>query len=141
MTGNLSFWFLFNNTNSWCHKSCKTDPPSLLVPQRKIYVLKSLEWTFHVFFYLCWLNHCSSVWRLTLVKSGASACVCVCLYTSTVETSSVFNDVPDILCCGHYTRYFCQVHSSPFLNLSFFTSKFETPARQGTEEKIKWHVV
>ena len=70
-------------------------------------------------------------------------CLCVCLYTSTVEASSVFNDVSGILRCGHYTRYFCQVHSSPFLNLSFSPPKMKLQQDKKLKRKLNdmWYNV
>ena len=58
---------------------------------------------------------------------------------------SVCNDVWDILedtdyrstnmCCEYYSRCFCQVPSSPFLKMSYFTSKDETPPADKLEIK------
>ena len=70
-------------------------------------------------------------------------CVCVCLYTLTIKASSVCNDVWGILegtdrqsfFCEYYSRGFCQVASSPFPKMSYFTPKEETPASRQTEEK------
>ena len=38
-------------------------------------------------------------------------------------------------CCEYHTRCLCQVPSSPFLKMIYFTSKNETPACQQLEEK------
>ena len=40
-----------------------------------------------------------------------------------------------IMRCGHYTGSICQVLSSQFLSLSYFTSKGETPVNPQTGEK------
>ena len=40
-----------------------------------------------------------------------------------------------ILCCEYYSRCFCQVPSSPFLKVSYFTSKEESPAPDKLERK------
>ena len=70
-------------------------------------------------------------------------CVCICLYSFTARAFSVCNDVWDILeehgstvlCCEYDSRYFCQVLSSLFLKMSYFTYKGETPACRQTGEK------
>ena len=58
-------------------------------------------------------------------------CVCMCLYSSTVKASFVCK----MLCCEYHSRCFWQVPSSPFLKISYFTSKDETPAHRQTGEK------
>ena len=40
-----------------------------------------------------------------------------------------------IICCEYHSRGFCQVPSYPFLNMSYFTSKDEIPARRKLEAK------
>ena len=64
------------------------------------------------------------------------ACVCVCLYSFTVKVSSVCDDVWDIpeytdqrsCVLEYYSGFLYQVPSSPFLKISYFTSKNETRA-------------
>ena len=76
-------------------------------------------------------------------------CVCVCLYSSTVKASSdckmfkTYLRGTDQRSCvvNIYLGAFCQVPSSPFPNLSYFTSKDVTPARQKTGEKKEWYNV
>ena len=63
------------------------------------------------------LFHCKAFFRLQL-----------CLRHAWVKGSM-------ILCCGHDTRCFCQVRSSQFLNLSYFTSRDETPAHIKPDSK------
>ena len=58
-------------------------------------------------------------------------CVCMCLYSSTAKASFVCK----MLCCEYHSRCFWQVPSSPFLKMSYFTSKDETPAHRQTGEK------
>ena len=81
-------------------------------------------------------------------------CVCVCVCVCVCACVCVFilfhlegffrlQDVWDIikgyrseiLCCEYHSRCFCQVPSSPFLKMSYFTSKDETLARRETGEK------
>ena len=40
-----------------------------------------------------------------------------------------------MLCCEYHSRCFCQVPSSPFLNMSYFTSDNEFSARRKLERK------
>ena len=40
-----------------------------------------------------------------------------------------------MLCCHYHSRCFCQIPSSPFPNMSYFTSKDKTPARWQMERK------
>ena len=40
-----------------------------------------------------------------------------------------------MLCCEYHSRCFCQVPSSPFLKMSNFTPKEETPPRRKLERK------
>ena len=69
--------------------------------------------------------------------------VCVCIYSFTVKASSVCNNALDILerygstilCCEYYIWCFCHVLSSPFLKMSYFTFKDETPATDKLERK------
>ena len=77
-------------------------------------------------------------YRSKLATVCVCVCVCVCLYSFTVMASSVCNDVWDILeeyestilRCEYHSSCSCQVPSSPFLKISIFTSKDETPAPQ-----------
>ena len=84
----------------------------------------------------------------TLVENGLTitlimdiVCVCVCLYSSTVKASSVckmsdtclrvrINDV--VL---YYTQCRCQVPSSQYLKISYFTSKDENSSERELERK------
>ena len=59
-------------------------------------------------------------------------CVCVCVFMLFYSKGFFYlQDVCDIhegygstfLCCKYHSRCFCQVPSSPFLKLSYFTSK------------------
>ena len=43
--------------------------------------------------------------------------------------------VSTMLCCEDHSRRFSQVPSSPFLNMSYFTSEDKTPARRKLERK------
>ena len=73
----------------------------------------------------------------------ACVCVCVCLYSFTIKASSVCDDVSDIpeytdqrsCVVKYYSRFLYQVPSSPFLKISYFTSKNKTRASQQTGEK------
>ena len=70
-------------------------------------------------------------------------CVCVCLYSFTIKASSVCDDAWDIpeytdqrsCVVKYYSRFLYQVPSSPFLKISYFTSKNKTRASQQTGEK------
>ena len=70
-------------------------------------------------------------------------CVCVCVFITfdLLDSSYCKTSVTYMRCSDQrsfvlsMTRGFCQVPSSPFPNLSYLTSKDETPARQKTGEK------
>ena len=101
--------------------------------------------------------HYTSIHHIDLINSffiskGISKCscslyVCVCLYSSTVKVSS---DCKMSKTCLRGTDQrssvvniplgpFCQVPSSLFSNLSYFTSKGVTPASRKTGEKTIWY--
>ena len=71
------------------------------------------------------------VWVGGCVCVGVGACVRVC-----VGVFIFCNNVLDILegygsttlCCEYYIGCFCEVLSSPFLKMSYFTSTDEPPA-------------
>ena len=69
-------------------------------------------------------------------------CVCVCVYTLTPVGFFRLHDVFDIrekfgstIFCCEYSVSFCQVPSSLFLNLSYFTSKDENSSHRLLERK------
>ena len=69
-------------------------------------------------------------------------CVCVCLCSSTWwllpaarHLWYTWGDGSTIFCCEHYGGCFCQVPSSQYLNLSYFTSKDENSRPLLTGEK------
>ena len=69
-------------------------------------------------------------------------CVCVCLYSSTCwlllaarRLWHTWEDGSTIFCCEYFAGYFCQVPSSQYLNLSYFTSEDENSSPQLTGEK------
>ena len=75
-----------------------------------------------------------------------SVCVCVCMCVFILLHRGSFfrlQDLCDILdgygsamsCCEYYSRCFCQVTSFPFLNMSYFTSEGEAPARRKLTRK------
>ena len=73
-----------------------------------------------------------------------SVCVCVCVYTlppwSFIPSARCLRHTEGyaslMLCCEYHSRCFCQVHSSPYLKMSYFTSsKDKTPPRRETGEK------
>ena len=74
-------------------------------------------------------------------------CVCVCVFLLLrLLASSICKTSLTYLRCTNQrsfvvsiARGFCQVPSSPFPNLSHFSSKDVTPSRQKTEEKTIWY--
>ena len=70
-------------------------------------------------------------------------CVCVCVYTFPPVGFFRMHDVSDIrerfgsaiFCCEYQLGAFCQVPSSQFPNLSYFTSEDENSSPQLTGEK------
>ena len=66
-------------------------------------------------------------------------CVCVCTCVFILFHRAGFLRLEcygsTMQCCGHYFMRFCQVLSSPFLKMSYFTSKDETPACGQLESK------
>ena len=73
-------------------------------------------------------------------------CVCVCVYSLPLAGFFRLQDVCNIHPCSDQgsfvvciTNGFCQVPSSPFPNLSYFTSKDATPACRKTGEKTIWY--
>ena len=87
-----------------------------------------------------WCRVCVCVCVCVCVR----VCVCVCVFIL-FHREGLFRlqDVWDILeghistmlCCEYHSRCFCQVPLSPYLKISYFTSKDETPARPQTGEK------
>ena len=81
--------------------------------------------------------------KFTNVLKLVLSCVCVCVYTLLPVGFFWLHDVCDlrekfgstIFCCEYWLGAFCQVPSSLFPNLSYFTSKDVTPARRKTGEK------
>ena len=73
-------------------------------------------------------------------------CVCVCLYSSTCRLFPTARrlwhtwdvQINDLVVVS-IARGFCQVPSSPFPNLSYFTSKDVTPSHRKTGEKTIWY--
>ena len=91
----------------------------------------------------------SKKYLMQYFTAGVCVCVYVCVYVCVCMYVCVcvfilfyrggffrLQDVWDILegygstmlCCKYYSRCFCEVSSSPFLNMSYFTSEDETPA-------------
>ena len=76
-------------------------------------------------------------------KKVGFVCVCMCVYTLPRVGFFRLHDGCDIheklgstmFCCEYQLCAFCQVSSSLFPNLSYFTSKDVTPARRKTGEK------
>ena len=88
-------------------------------------------------------------WYLTIILC---VCVFVCVYVYVFiffhrEGFFRLQDVQDILerygstilCCEYSFGCFCQVPSSLFPNLSYFTSKDVTPARRKTGDNTIWY--
>ena len=77
-------------------------------------------------------------------------CVCMCVYVYTLPPVGFFwlHNIFDIhekfgstIFCCEYSGSFCQVPSSLFLNLSYFTSKDENSSQPLTGEKGIWYNV
>ena len=86
------------------------------------------------------------------VRARACVCVCVCACARACVCMLILfhrgdffrlQNIWDILegygwtmlCCEYHSRCFCQVPSSPFLNMSYFTSDNEFSARRKLERK------
>ena len=87
------------------------------------------------------VDRLASFYRLILDSLVCWCCVCVCLYSSTcwlLPTARRLWHTWDVRInnlVASIARGVCQIPSSPFLNLWYFTSKDVTPARRKTGEK------
>ena len=76
-----------------------------------------------------------------VTKKKVGDCMCVCFYSSTVKASSVckmsktYLRAHGTLGCEYQLTALCQVPSSPYLKMSYFTSKDENSSRSITGEK------
>ena len=61
----------------------------------------------------------------------------VCARACTLSLKKLLPSAMSWTYCGHYTGYFSQVLSSQFLNLSYFTTKDETPVNPQIVGKTK----
>ena len=84
------------------------------------------------------------IWHIfSAVAAGVCVCVCVCLFIlfHLLVSSGFTTSVTYVRCSDQRSfvvsiiRGFCQVHSSLFLNLSYFTSKDENSSWQLLERK------
>ena len=109
-----------------------------------------VEW---VVTYVCVCLYVRACLSLSFSLSlSLSLCVCVCVCVCVCARALILfhrggffwlQDVLDILqgygstmlCCEYHPRCFCQVPSSPFLNMSYFNSKDKSPARRKLERK------
>ena len=77
-------------------------------------------------------------------------CVCVCVCVFIFFHREIFLRLQDLwnirerygwmfLCCEYLSGYFCQVPSSPYLKMSYFTSEGEFLAHWTTREKTIWY--
>ena len=105
---------------------------------KKMIIVKYRKW------FLGFING-GSGWSSTKIKPSVCVCVCVCVVSVCVCVFMIFHRKgffclqwclghtweyrSMILCCEYYSRCFCQVPSSPFPKMSYFTSKDETPKK------------
>ena len=97
----------------------------------------------------CFVKFQKLLWKTTVMDTFVYVYVCVCVF--------IFFHRKDLFrqqrCLGHtsgygstilssdyYSQCFCQIPLSPFLKMSYITSKDETPASWKTEEKTIWYI-
>ena len=119
---------------------------NLLIHQKDSkYYAHRLSAKFYFAVYMC-MRVCVCVCVCVCVSVCARACVCVCAYSLPLAGFLRLQEVCNIHTCSDQgsfvvciTRGFCQVSSSPFPNLSYFTSKVVTPACRKIGEKAIWY--